>query len=183
MDAVQPFSLTQTYRELAELRATLKSHDEAAKQQTATLTADIAARQAIVNQSEAGLDAEKIALAKTVIFVRGEYAKAGEERASAKADAIRQLATGEPIRQTYGDLWLVAFGTKNYDRWSGQRCDCTYGMGPSHGYICFQIGLHSDVRKRDPKALTEAETEAAIYYLTHLDRIQEADAAAKLEVA
>lgn len=169
------FALTTTYRELASLRDGLKAHEDAATKETARLKAEITSRQAVINQSEAGIDAAKIALAKAVIFVRGEYSKAGDERGGARSDAIRQLATGQPVRQTYGDLWRVAFGTKNYDRWSGQRCDCEYGMGPSHGYICFQIGLHGDVRKRDLKALTEAETEAAIYYLTHLEVVQAAE--------
>jgi len=167
-------TLTQTYRELSELRVALQAHEENSAKELARLKREIAIRQTAINQSEAGLDIDKIALARTVLRVT-DYSKGGAEKASARADAIRQLATGEPIRQFYGDLWHVAFATKNYDRWSGQRCDMEYGYGPRHGSICFSIGLLPEVRKRDPKILTPAETEAAIYYLTHLERIQEAE--------
>ena len=170
-------SLTRTHRELAELLSSLKAHEEASAKESARLKGEIAKRRAVVNQVEAGLDAEKIALARTVLRVT-DYSRGGSEKASARADAIRQLATGEPIRQFYGDLWHVAFGTKNYDRWDGQRCDVEYGYGPCHGSICFSIGLLPEVRQREPKALTPAETEAAIYYLTHLERIQAAEKAA-----
>lgn len=31
-------------------------------------------------------------------------------------------------------------GIKNYAHFGDQRCDCEYGMGPSHGHIVFSIG-------------------------------------------
>ena len=127
----------------------------------------VADERTVVSRAEAGLDAGKIALAETVIFV-GDYSKGGEERASARADAIQQFSTGKPVG-TYKDLRREFFGTKNYDRWSGQRCDCEYGMGPRHGSICFQIGMKKDARTRD---LTAEEREAAVYYLVNLEAVQ-----------
>ena len=94
---------------------------------------------------------------------------------SARADAIKQLASGKPVREHYGDLWRVFFGTKNYDQWSGQRCDCEYGCGPRHGSICFRIGLTDAARKRRQADLSADEVEAAIYYLVNLERVQEAE--------
>jgi len=48
-------------------------------------------------------------------------------------------------------------GYKNYSGFGDQRCDCSYGMGPRHGYIVFDIGRNRDVELDDP--------ESAIYFL------------------
>lgn len=34
-------------------------------------------------------------------------------------------------------------GVKNYAAFGDQRCDCSYGMGPSHGSIVFMVGRAS----------------------------------------
>jgi len=44
-------------------------------------------------------------------------------------------------------------------------------MGPRHGSIIFEIGLTKEARQRD---LSAEETDAAIYYLVNLERIQSA---------
>lgn len=160
-------SLTTTVAELTALRADLIAHDAAAAKEQARLRAEIAARQTLLNNAEAGLDSDKIALAKTVLKVRGLYAKGGTDRAGVIHDAIRWLATGD--RGTaYRGLDGSNYGTKNYDRWQGQRSDHEWG-GPSHGSICFQVGLVDRTR-----TLTPEETEAAIYYLVNLERAQTA---------
>lgn len=173
-------NLTTAARELHELGAALAAHIEQSKREEAALREEIRKRREILDMSASGIDLEKVALAKTILSVSGTYAKGGDERASVKADAIKQLATGIPIREIYGDLWRVAFGTKSYDRWHGQRCDCEYGMGPRHGSLIFQIGLRDSVRKtRKHSDLTPEEIEAAIYFLTNIERIQAAEADAK----
>ena len=126
--------------------------------------------QTIINQTEAGLDLAKISLAETVMYA-GDYSRAGQDRDGARQDAIKWFAG----RQTTTDLQHEYIGTKSYDRWYGQRCDCGYGMGPRHGSIIFEIGLRHDVRKRE---LTPEEREAAVYYLINLERIQSARAKA-----
>lgn len=171
--------LTKAYQELYAHRAALKAHIETAEAEKKRLCAEVEKASLAIQMSEAGIDQDLIAAAKAVITVYGDFSRAGEDRHSVRADAIRQIVTGQPIRETYGDLWRVAFGTKNYDRWSGQRCDCEYGYGPSHGSICFSIGLHPEVRKREEKTLTADEMEAVIYYLTNLERVQEAERTAK----
>lgn len=35
-------------------------------------------------------------------------------------------------------------GVKNYAGFGDQRCDCSYGMGPSHGSIVFEVGRARD---------------------------------------
>jgi hypothetical protein len=173
-------NLTTTARELHELTAALKSHEEAAKIEAARLRGEINRRQTLLNLASEGLDPEKIALARTILFVRGTYERGGDDRASVMADAIKQLATGEPVRAHYADLWRVGFGTKSYDRWHGQRTDCEYGMGPSHGSLIFQVGINSDVRESRKQAdLTPEEIEACIYFLGSLARIQAAESAAR----
>ena len=171
-------TLTEAARRMHKLRAELSAHDVAAKDRGDKLRREIRANALILENATEGLDADKITIAQGVLYVRGSYERGGEDRASVIADAIKQLATGEPIRKYYNDLWRVAFGTKNYDRWSGQRCDCEYGYGPSHGGIVFQVGFSEAARKRQPQVLTSDETEAAIYYLTNIQRVQAASARA-----
>lgn len=166
-------SMTSAYARRAKLLTDLAAETEAWSKRKAGFDASIAECNRIITLAGNGFDTIKIALAETVLDV-GQYAKGGRDRASVVADAIKQLATGEPIRRFYGDLWHVKFATKNYDAWSGQRSDCEYGYGPRHGSICFAVGLKREVRARDPQSLTAAETEAAIYYLHNLKAIQAA---------
>lgn len=112
-----------------------------------------------------GLDAAKIELADHVIYVRGDYERAGQDRAQCREDAIRELLAGG------GRLRTEYCGTKSYDRWHGQWSCHPYGMGPSHGSIIFEIGMQRTVRGRD---LTADEIDAAVYYLRNLERIQAA---------
>jgi hypothetical protein len=128
-----------------------------------------AADRAIDEHWRKGLNPEVIALAETVLSVRGNYERAGGESAGAVRDAITDLADNGGAR-----LADRTFGVKDYDRWTGQRCDCSYGCGPRHGSVTFDIGLNEEVRRRvrEGAGLTEDETEAAIYYLANLKEIQ-----------
>lgn len=177
-------TLTTTVREMHALSADLAQHREAAARRDAELTKAIADRRRALELSADGIDMDMVEIAKGVVFIRGTYAKAGQDRAGALHDAIKQMATGTPIREHYGDLWRVAFGTKSYDAWHGQRCDCEYGYGPRHGSIIFQIGITETVRKdRKHADLTPSEIEAAVYYLTNLERIQTAEQRAATPVS
>lgn len=169
----QGISLATTAAELFELEAQLVQHQQAAAAETARLASEIAARKTALNRAEGGLDLDKIAVAETILRVT-DYSRGGEDRNSARSDAIRQFSTGRPVRPHYGDLWRVRFATKNYDRWSGQRSDSEYGMGPRHGSLCFEIGLTAEARRREQSDLSSAETEACVYYLVNLERIQSA---------
>lgn len=135
--------------------------------------------QAIIDEANAALvmrasdlDLAKIDLAETIIRV-SDYSRGGSDWKSCIDDAIKQFATGKAVSH-YKDLWSVYFGTKNYDRWSGQRCDCDYGSGPSHGSIVFRIETTSAARTRKQSDLTADEVEAVIYYLLNIERIQDA---------
>lgn len=120
-----------------------------------------------------GLDSSIILHAEHVIYVRGLYKDAGEDRARCLEEAIQRiLSGGGPMFQEYS-------GTKSYDRWHGQHSNHPYGMGPRHGYIIFQIGLISPIRQRETKALTEDEINACVYYLRNLEKIQDAEEKAK----
>lgn len=176
--------LTTAAKEMHQLRKDLAAHIEDAKKRDAALREQIRVRATVLSSAVEGLDMEKITLAKTVVYVRGAYERAGEDRASVISDAIKQLATGEPNRAVYGDLWHRYFGTKNYDRWSGQRSDHEYMCAPRHGSICFAVGLTDEVRDtRQQGDLTAAEVEAAIYYLTNIQRVQEAERKAREQAA
>lgn len=171
-------NLTEAARQLHETRAALARHEAESKSRTTELKTEIARCNDLLMKSQAGIDFEKVALAKTIVYAT-IYANGGKERASCVQDAIQQLATGTPIRPKYGDLFNVSFSTKNYAHWIGQRSDCTYGMSPRHGSICFEVGLTEEARKRGYDDFTADEIEAAIYYLNNLERIQDVEKKAK----
>lgn len=118
-----------------------------------------------------GLDRYAINLAESVLYVTN-INKGGADWRGCIEDAIHEIATGKS--RCFDSLWKSFYGTKNYDRWQGQRSDHTYGYGPKHGSICFGVGLKQEVRDRDPQSLTPEEKEACLYYLTRIGRIQKA---------
>lgn len=152
------------------LAGALANHIAAAKAEEQRLRAELSAAQQAIAVSATGFDLGQIAVAESVLFMRGSYANAGEDRASVVRDAIAEIATGE--KAGYHSLWTSALGTKDYARWHGQRSDHEYGYGPEHGSVIFQIGLRKEVLKRDPQTLTATERNACVYYLTNLERIQ-----------
>jgi hypothetical protein len=154
-------------------KSLLENHTKAAAAESARLTSLIKQEDTAIFQSELSLDLSLISLAESVMRV-GDYSNGGDERNGARVDAMKWFATGHA---GYLGLKREYFGTKNYAKWGGQRCDCEYGMGPRHGSICFSIGLREEARKRD---LTNAEKEACIYYLLNLENIQKAQAKASL---
>ncbi len=172
-------NLTDAYREMHATKALLAEHEVAAKKRGDELRRKIRDMALIAETATAGLDLEKIQAGKVIIGVAGLYERGGADRDSVISDAIKQLVTGVPIRPTYSDLWLTAFGTKDYDRWSGQRSDHPYGYGPRHGSTVFAVGLTGEVRRRESRELTPDEIEAAVYYLTNLARIQSAEQKAR----
>ena len=172
--------LTRNAREYFELSDQLKKHRADAQAESERLTHEIQKRKAVMNMEEQGFDSEKVALAQTIIHV-SKYSRGGDDKKSVVNDAIRQFSSGEPIRPIYGDLWHVCFGIKNYAGWTGQRCDCAYGMCPRHGSICFSVCVTKEARQQPQSNLTTDEVEAVIYYLTNLERIQAATEMASLE--
>lgn len=75
-----------------------------------------------------------------------------------------------------GNLRRKFFGTKDYDRWSDQRCDCAYGYGPRHGTIVFSVGLDRQFRDRWAAGeMDPGDIDAALYYLNNLKAVQEAE--------
>jgi len=166
--------LTATIQRIASLRSDLSSHEAEAKAKSEAIRAEIAQLNRSVALYGAMLDQRKIDLARTIIDVRGSYTSAGGDRASVVQDAITFFAIGP---RPFKDLRRGYFGTKNYDRWSGQRSDHPYWAGPSYGSICFSIGLTSDAQKRQD--LTPEEIEACIYLLTRIEAVQKAEAEAR----
>ncbi len=162
--------LTTVAREMFELEKELQEHSKSSMLKSDRLRDEIEKRRAILEMHEKGIDAEKVLLAKTVISVT-DYSRGGRDRESVVRDALEQFAAGAPVSRSL-NLWNTFFGTKDYDRWSGQRCDCSYGYGPRHGRIVFSVGLTDEARKRKQCELTKEEVEAVIYYLMNLERIQ-----------
>lgn len=113
--------------------------------------------QRLVNILKNGVDEGKYELALSIMKLNTKYM--GGEAKEVIQRAIDDIANGCPL------LKSRYFGTKNYDRWTGQAFTCSYGYGPSHGYEVFSIALKADARKR---CLTDEETEACIYTLLQL---------------
>jgi hypothetical protein len=114
-----------------------------------------------------GVDLERLNHGEHVIYIRGDYRKVGGESVTCIAAAKADLAAGAPkLKREY-------FGAKNYAHWSGQRCDCTYGMGPTHGSIVFAIGLTDAARQME---LTDEMIEDALYVLANIDKVLDARA-------
>lgn len=158
-------TLAQNVKRIAELRAELLAHREASSRREREITNEMnecAKRLSLLN---AGLDTQKVAIARAVIDV-GDYSRRGEDGNGARLDAIDEIAKGG------GRLWAETFGVKNYAHWCGQRSDHTYGYCPKHGSVVFGIGLLRTVRLRNPQTLTDAEIEAALYLLINLEQIQ-----------
>lgn len=59
----------------------------------------------------------------------------GVPRAALIEEAVRRIQADPD-----GALSREYLGVKNYAHFGDQRCDCAYGMGPSHGSIVFKIG-------------------------------------------
>ena len=154
----------------------LAEHEAESAAETKRLSGLIYIENTAILQIESGLDFEQVTVAESVMYVHGDYGKAGEDRERCRTRAIHWFATNES-RGPYGNLQNEYFGTKDYDRWHGQGSDHNYGYGPNYGSIIFSIGLQEDARRRD---LTDAEREACVYYLLNLSAIQEAQRAAKL---
>lgn len=150
---------------------------------------ELAKTNVIIQLLSDNIDVKKYHLARTVVYTRGWWAKAGTEKSSIITDAIKWFSEGcvrydSGQRNHYKNLFHHYYGTKSYDRWDGQRSDHEYGFGPRHGSIIFQFGLIDDVRKRKnfiesnsnaaddiQDLITPEEREAVLYYLNNLPKI------------
>jgi hypothetical protein len=98
-----------------------------------------------------GIDLDRIKNAESVLEVRG---LSNEFDMEVTNRAIADIAKGgELIRKQY-------FGTKNYECYHHQNCDCEYMFGPKHGCIVFSIGL-----KKPGAILADQQIEDCLYYL------------------
>ena len=171
-------NLTELHKEKARLSAEISTleADTKAKLGKLSLARGEVIRKIKLTQSTIGIAA--VDLAYTVIFVRGQYDRAGDDRRGVIDDALHQIATGE--KRGYRGLDHENFGTKNYASWRGQRCDCSPGCGPKHGSLVFEVGLRREVRERGGvSSLSDDQREAALYLLTHIEAIQKAEAQAQ----
>lgn len=157
-----------------ELRAERAELEKVHKAKLDGIAGELTLAQTEIERQLSGLDSAIILHAEHIIYVGGKYARAGEDRAACREQAIQRILAGG------GEMFSEYCGTKSYDRWTGQHSNHSYGMGPRHGTIIFEIGLTRPVRGREVKSLTEDEINACVYYLRNLERIQEAAEKAKL---
>lgn len=158
-------TLTEAYKDYHEATEKLLILRKEFLSEEARLKGIISENDRLICLARDSIDYVKVQLAETIISV-SKYTGEGEQ-GSCVVDAIKQFSLGKPLQ--YKDLWKEYFGTKDYDRWSSQRSDHTYGYGPRHGSTNFMIGIRTDKKQVD---LTADEVEAVIYYLTNLKNIQ-----------
>ncbi len=150
------------------VRERIKAHDETATAERKRLEKALSDVGHQIGCAKAGLDLDVIARGLEIIKVSGSYTRGGQDRASVIRDAIDWLATGKCA--AYQGLHQSDYGTKNYDRWSGQRSDHEWG-GPKHGCMVFEIGLRD--RKQE---MTAEQRDAAIYFLLNIEAWEQARA-------
>ena len=98
-----------------------------------------------------GVDVDMVELAESIIYIKG-FSRLREDMIQ---DAITDVLTD------FKHLRVCNIAIKDYERFAGQRTDCEYGMGPRHGYIVSEIGMHpSRTAVIDPD-----EVEAVMYFL------------------
>lgn len=118
-----------------------------------------------------GVTPNQLALARGLVYIRGDLPKGVEARARREqvARAARDLA--EPHG---GELRIRYHGTKNYAQWTDQDESHHYGYGPKHGTIVFEVGIRHafrEYRQDAPRTpLPEAERQAAIVVLEAVAR-------------
>lgn len=167
-------NLTSANKEVLRLSSEIEQENQRHKAALLKLNNQLLSEREIIGQCKAGLDPVKVAMAELLLRASGSIRG---EATSAIEDAIKFLAKGCPTNQF--SLWYCYYGTKDYDRWSGQRADHSYGCGPRHGSTVFSLGFTADVRARSPKALAEEEVELCLYYLHNINAIYAARAEAK----
>ena len=87
------------------------------------------------------VDLERIKNGIEFINVNGIISEQYPKRIKLIEEAINDVQTG------FNHLKKEYYGIKNYGQFGDQRADCSYGMGPTHGSIVFEIELTSKARK------------------------------------
>lgn len=158
-----------TLKEIIDARTSLNTQNLLRQKEYGDWCEEYKTRLRALNQAEAllasGVDLDRLRRGEAILSIQGDYRCVGGESSDCIASAKADLAAGAPR------LMREYFGAKNYDRWSGQRSDHTYGFGPKHGHIAFAIGLKSEARN---SALTEQQIEDALYLLANIDRVLDA---------
>lgn len=167
-------TLMDAMAESLELKRRLNATKAAFARRERELEAEINRCQREINESAAGLDLDKLALARSVVSIRGSYQAGGQDRAGVITDALEWFTSGQIEGSTHKDLASHYFGTKNYDGWSGQREDAHYGCGPRHGWTVFAVELAPSKRKGGLTGLSVNEREAALYFLINIEAVETA---------
>lgn len=166
--------LTRTLDDISKKREVLiKEHEEQLKSLDRYKTETAKKIDLIMK----GINLEAIEEAESVLYVRGDYTKAGAEVSTVFARAIAWFSSPDPfvdpLFSPYNLLTNSYFGTKDYDRWHGQFVVCRYGLGPTHGHVIFEIGLKPKWRNPEVYAsrMTEELKGYCIYYLRNYSEV------------
>lgn len=124
--------LSQLTREIAEAKSERVDEAERHSEADGEIVARIQGLEARRRHALAGTDTETYELAKTMLDVRGDFARIP---ASIINDAVEDIAAGcLTLRREY-------LAIKDYEGFVSQRSDCRYGYSPTHGSIVFRVGL------------------------------------------
>lgn len=168
------FSMTHYTKEKSSLLALIDTEVREHKERLLKLQAELSILEQNKALADIGLDQAKVDHAKSLLYVRGTYQKAGQDREFAVKTAINLISNG-------GSLLFKEFvATKSYASWHGQYLTCEYGMCPRHGTLLFELGLKKEVRAKG-LPLDADEIESCLYYLYNIEKIHEAERAATLQ--
>lgn len=161
--------LFEIVRRKSELGAEYGKLHKAYTEETDKIKEEVKKLEQLESVAMNGLNIDYVQLAESVMYVSGDpygqtdNVKVGRHSTIAFS-AIDDIASGcKHLKTKY-------YGNKTYSGYY-QRCDCEYGMGPSHGGICDRIELTYAARKRE---LTDDEKDACIYYLRNYKKIKDA---------
>ena len=167
--------LTQRLRDLYEEEAIFTKEYQTRKKE---VTCKIMTTREELTQETMGLDSGRILRARAYVGVEGLHyiVKGVGDTQEMLRDAINAIADGgRRLLHEY-------FGCKNYDRWTCQRSDHTYGCGPRHGSTVALIGLTRPIRdamRAHGTELSMGARDDILYMLYNLERIHKSEEEAK----
>lgn len=133
---------SKTMNNLEQRRATLKALLEAAKN---------------------NIDVARLIRGEEVLGIKGKSNPNSRAQKELVQDALKDVALGCP------QMMKEYFGLKNYDRWTEQGSNHTYGCVPRHGSIVYSIELKQRWRGSNAEKLTPQHLEDALYLLYNID--------------
>lgn len=154
-------NIFELQKEIKEIDADIKKNVEEHTKLIESLKSRQSKLRTTLSNHLKGLDADKIDIGRTLVYVDGEVSTA--LRKQVVKEAIEELLENK------GKFFSTQYmGIKIYSGFGEQGSDHEYGMGPTYGSIVFEIGFNRSFR--GAKSIPDSVIEAAIYYLANIQK-------------